>query len=414
MTGRGAGRLFLLVFLLALVEFGQVWFFPGSGGSEAVRRFGGAFRLALWLGAAGVIAAHLARRGPGPMAAALAPYAGFVAWGAVAVLLWSVDRVTGLRALVFWALAAGAAVAAGREVEPRRLARGVALLFGGVALASLALALVRPGDAHTVYGEEVLVRGFFPHKNQLGWFCTVGLLWVLALWREIGPRLSATVLGLLAVAQVAAGSITAQAILVAAAGFAVGLRAAARLWPDGGRAALAVAVGLVLAATATVLLLPALLEPLGRDATFTGRTDVWRHYLGYIDGHGLTGFGTGIFSTVSQMNLDIGGSVPGYEGAQLRSPHNTYLGIVGETGVIGVAAFLLGHLYVVVVAPFRSLSPWPRLAATLAFAILLAGLAEMRDGYSPGVATVALLAARACGLGAGEQAPRRKPAAQAL
>ena len=142
--------------------------------------------------------------------------------------------------------------------------------------------------------------------------------------------------------------------------------------------------------------------------TFTGRTEVWRHYLAAVETRTLTGYGTGVFSTPTVLNLAVGGTVPGQEGAGLHSPHSLYIGILGETGVVGLAAFVLAGLNLAFVAPFGARSPWLRLSGALALAILVAGLAETRDGYAPGVATVALVAARAAAL-AQERATRRSP-----
>ena len=166
---------FLIVLLLALVEFGQAWYYPGGErGVEVTRAFGGAFRLLLWLFALAAILVHVLRRGPRPMLRVLWPFAPFILWGAIVVGFWSVDRITGVRALIFWSLASGLAAAAGHELDPRTLARGVAVLFCTIVAASLALAVILPEAAYTYYGDEFVVRGLFPHKNQLGWYCAVG------------------------------------------------------------------------------------------------------------------------------------------------------------------------------------------------------------------------------------------------
>jgi len=400
---------FLAVLLMALVEFGQVWFYPGGdGGVEATRAFGGAFRMTLWLAAAGVIALHLARCGPGPIARTLWPFAGFVGWGALSVPLWSVDPVTGGRTLVFWGLAAGLAVAAGDTVPPARLARGVAGLFGAVAAGSLLLAVLLPDAAHTLYGDELMVRGLFPHKNQFGWYAAIGLLWTWTLRAEIGAAPVRVLLAILAAGLVVSGSGTALVVLAAAGGYLIGVRLAQGLFPDGGRAALALVAATLVAGLVAFALAPVLLDALGRDPTLTGRTEVWRHYLATVETRTLTGYGTGVFSTPSALNLAVGGTVPGQERAALHSPHSLYIGILGETGVVGLAAFVVAGLYLAFVAPFGARSPWLRLSGALAFAILVAGLAETRDGYAPGVATVALVAARAAALRQ-ERATRRSP-----
>jgi O-antigen ligase len=272
------------------------------------------------------------------------------------------------------------------------------VLFAAVIAASLLLAVVLPEAAHTVYGDTLMVRGLFPHKNQFGWYAAVGLLWTWTLRAEIGRGSVRLLLPLLVAGLLVAGSGTALVVVVAAGGYLLALRLAQALFPDGARGALALAAATLVAAILAALLAPLVLEALGRDPTLTGRTDVWRHYLATVEERSLTGFGTGVFSTKSALNVEVGGTVPGYERAALHSPHSVYIAIVGETGLLGLAAFLLAQLHLAFVAPFRALSPWLRLSGALAFAILVAGLAEARDGYAPGVATVALLAARGAAL----------------
>ena len=272
-------RAVFAVLLMALVEFGQVWFYPaGFDATETHRAFGGAFRMALWLLATAGITLHLTRRGPEPLARALWPFAAYLAWAAIVVLAFSVDRVTGARTLVFWSLAAGLAVAAGDILPPVRLARAVALFFGIVVAASLVLAVVLPDAARTVYGAEFMVRGLFPHKNQFGWFAAVGLLWTWTLRAEVGPGRTRLFLPLLGAGLLVAGSTTALVVTAAAAGYLLGLRAAQALFPDGARAALAFAAASVAAALLVLAMAPFLLHGLGRDPTLTGRTEVWRHY----------------------------------------------------------------------------------------------------------------------------------------
>lgn len=392
----------LAVLLMALVEFGQVWFYPGAEGGEGgegmTRAFGGAFRMTLWLAAVAVILLHLARRGALPMVRALAPFAVFAAWGALVALGFSVDRVTSLRTLVFWSLAAGVAVAAGDAVPAARLARAVALLLGAVVAGSLLLALLLPDAAHTLYGAELMVRGLFPHKNQFGWYAALGLLWTWTLRADIPPGLVRLLLPVFGAGLFVAGSTTAVVVAASAAGYLLGLRLFQALFPDAARAVLALATATLAAALLATVVAPVLLDALGRDPTLTGRTDVWRHYRATIAERTLTGYGPGLFSTRSALNLEVGGTVPGYEREALHSPHSVYLGLVGEVGWPGLAAFVVALLHVAFVAPFRAVSPWLRLSGGLACAILVAGIAEMRDGYAPGVATVALLAARAAAL----------------
>ena len=172
----------------------------------------------------------------------------------------------------------------------------------------------------------------------------------------------------------ASGSKTAAAMLPAVGVYALGARVLPARLPErrprragadlprragGGRGAAGRARGLI--------------ESVGRDATFTGRTEVWRHYLAYLHDRPLTGYGTGILSSDTDINRAIGGAVPGQEAQRLRSPHSLYIGLASETGLIGVVCFVAAHAWVAFVAPFRRVSPWSRTAGALAVAILLAG-----------------------------------------
>jgi O-antigen ligase len=327
----------------------------------------------------------------------LAPFVPFVLWGAV-VVFWSIDPVAGIRALAFWCLAAGLAAAAGLDLPPRSLARGIALLFLAVTVGSLAVAVLAPAAATMAYGDASTVRGLFPHKNAFGWFCALGLIWSVGTRRALGTALAAAVAATMFVGLLASGSKTAAAVLPAVAAYALALALCRNAFPDGGRAAVALILLAAVAALAAIALSPFVVEHVGRDATFTGRTDVWRHYLAYLHERPLTGYGTGILSTDTELNRAIGAAVPGHEAQRLRSPHSLYLGLASESGLIGVAFFVAAHAWVALVAPFGRLASWSSTTGAFAVAILLAGVTEMRDGFLPGTATLLLVAARGASL----------------
>ncbi|HVL19677.1 MAG TPA: O-antigen ligase family protein, partial [Amaricoccus sp.] len=385
-----------LVLLAALAEFGQVWYYPQPDpGLDLTRAFGAAFRTALWVGASATIALHLLRRGPGLALRTLAPFAVFLLWAAAVVGFWSIDRMAGLRALAFWLLAAGLAVAAASELPPRRLAQAVALLFLAVVAGSLVVGLLDPGSGTTAYGDATMLRGLFPHKNAFGWFTALGLVWAVGTRRALGRPLALATAATMATGLAASGSKTAAMMLPAAALYALALRLCLGGLATGARAALGLAIAAALAGLVAALAAPVLIESLGREATLTGRTDVWRHYLAYLHDRPLTGYGTGILSSDTELNRTIGAAVPGHESQRLRSPHSLYIGLASETGLIGLAFFVAAQAWIAFVAPFRRLGPWSRTAGVLAVAILLAGVTEMRDGILPGTATLLLVVARA-------------------
>jgi len=394
--------------LAALAEFGQVWYYPApEPGAELARAFGGAFRMALWLAASAAVLTHLLGRGPHPILRVLGPFVPFLLWGSAVAGFWSIDRTAGIRALSFWSLAACLAVAAASDADPRTLARGIAVALLAIVAASLAIAMLDPAAGVMAYGDAVAVRGLFPHKNAFGWFCALGIVWSVGTRRWLGPALAVAVAGTMAAGLLASGSRTAAATLPVVGAYALAVGLCQRAFPDGARGALAVAVLGALAALAVAVAAPLLIDGVGREATFTGRTDVWRHYLAYLHDRPLTGYGTGILSTDTALNRAIGAAVPGHETQSLRSPHSLYIGLASETGLVGVACFVAAHAWLALVAPFRRLSPWSRTAGALSVAILLAGITEMRDGFLPGTATLLLIVARTVSFRPGRDSPRR-------
>jgi O-antigen ligase len=231
-------------------------------------------------------------------------------------------------------------------------------------------------------------------QNAFGWFCALGLIWTAGTRRALGPALAIAVAATMAAGLLASGSKTAAATLPAVGAYALALAICQRAQPEGARAALALAIVGALAALAAATAAPFLIETIGREATFTGRTDVWRHYLAHLHDRPLTGYGTGILSTDTALNRAIGAAVPGHEAQGLRSPHSLYIGLASETGLVGVAFFVAAQAWIALVAPFRRLSAWSSTAGALAVAILLAGVTEMRDGLLPGAATLLLIVAR--------------------
>lgn len=388
--------LYLLVLCMALIEFGQVWFFDASQHRLITERaFGGQYRALLWLSSLGVIALHLLRGQLVTFASVLAPHLTFMAWAACVSVLWSVSNTTSVRTLIFWAFAAGVAASAGLESSQKALARTVATLFITVAAASLLLAIFVPSAAIAYWYDQPVVRGLFPQKNAFGWFAAMGLVWMIWLRPLIPLLMLLPGLAILTIALLVSGSAAALALAVAVNAYILWCGIATRLFANGALAFVATFLMIVAGLGAAYFTLPILFEAMGRDITLTGRTSVWAHYLGYISDRPLTGFGPGLFTGTGALAVAVGNTIPGFEGEGLFSTHSVYISILGETGPIGLALFVGAIGYLALIVPFRSADRWSHLAAGYAFAILIIGIAETRDGHGPGIATILLLTARA-------------------
>lgn len=399
---------------LAVVVFGPVWYY--RAGETGVIPFPGiqAARALMWLTALFVIGAHVLRFGLGRLIGVLAPFLPFLAWGAVGVL-WSVDPVTSVRGLIFWGLGGGAAAAAALELSLATMARWTCATMVCAVVLSFAMAVLAPNDAFTLYDGVPTLRGLFSHKNLFGWFCALGLVWAWTLRGHLGGRFAVVSCLIFVAGLLVSNSKTSLAAAVIVLVYMALVAVLPRLFGDGARAFLMTLFILFAMAAVLTLIVPALLQLMGRDTNLTGRGDVWRHYLGYILQRPLTGFGTGLFSFDTDLNARIGGTIPGAEEQGLHSPHNTYIGILGETGVIGLGFFVLCHLYIMLVAPFRRLDLWTRLAAAISLGILSAAVSEMRDASALGFATVLILLCRAAAVRSGTcaaMAPRAPAASE--
>jgi len=386
---------FAVALCMALIEFGQVWYFAADDrGLITSRPFGGAYRALLWLTCSLGLGLHVLRNGTIPVLVIIAPALAFMTWGALSMVLWSIDPVISLRTLIFWSFAVGISVAAGYELPPRTIVRTLGTLFVAVLIASALLFLINP-DAATGYWYDTLgFRGLFPQKNLLGWFMAIGLIVLIAQKSHFSTTELVFAIIVLLAGLLLSGSASALVIAIVIIGYMIWLGLITRIFNDGSLAFLVTLIAAMLAICAVLFLLPIILEALGRDMTLTGRTDVWGHYLSYIKRNLTSGYGPGLLSGTSPLTIAIGNTIPGHEAQGLFSAHSIFITILGEVGVVGLCLFMGGLFYVALFQPFQSNDPWSILAAGMAMAILISGITESRDGYVPGIATMILFLAR--------------------
>jgi exopolysaccharide production protein ExoQ len=262
---------------------------------------------------------------------------------------WSVDPETSARRAL--ALTAFTAIACWLVVayEPAALLRRLSWVLMAQLTLSLILALGLPRYAYMPDGH--LLRGIFLHKNVLGQVLVFATVLCLLGWElRFLRRTTALGLGLVVLLAGMAGSASAT-LLVA---FVLVLRFVPRILALPGLAATAVMLllgAIVGAALPTgVLLLEPLLDLLGRDMTFTGRTDLWAYAARMVELRPWLGYGYATFFDLP--------SVATYVTDMLKwsSPnaHNGYLEVALGLGLVGLALvtfFLLGG----VAAALRSL-----------------------------------------------------------
>lgn len=259
----------------------------------------------------------------------------FLAWCALSVL-WSVsvnDSQLEAQRLVLLGVA-GALLGVGLPWLRTLTATALAASVGSAW--SVATSFTSPA---TAYADDGTLKGVFTHGNVLGWVAAVGifalvqvaatsrsrLLWALSL-----PCAAACVAAL-AMAQSATSLLCLLAGLATTMMFGVSRRVdlprRRLLWPTLGL----FLVTVTLATAANVALFT---SAVGRDATLTGRTEIWPRVVEFISQSPWTGHGVGAAWAVGspireQARMQLGGA--------FVAAHDSLLELLLEVGVIGLA-----------------------------------------------------------------------------
>jgi O-antigen ligase len=249
-------------------------------------------------------------------------------------------------------------------------------------------------------------RGLTDHKNTLGQFGALALPFVLAPLAAPCPPRKARALLLMALLILVTIALTRSATSVLLAATALAVFGTARIGDRTGLPTLArLLVGSFLA-IAGLLWADGLFDPfraLSRDATLTGRAEIW----GFVDlcvrQHPWLGFGYRAFPLTDLLRIDPRWGLDSYI---VGSTHNAYLAIVTEIGYLGLAvygAWLLAFL----AGRFPRRDAEARLLAAMVVPVyIISGLTESIAGLAPDLYLAGLLIA--CGpRPASDQIPRR-------
>jgi O-antigen ligase len=397
--------------LLCLVQFSNAWYWPNhneftNGTPRYEKHFGVPFQYGMWVLIACTVGLHAARHGLDRVLVILRPWMLFWLVGVLASVL-GIQPVASLRYSVFWLMMAFSAAVVGAELTPRQTLATVLGSMFVVLAASIVLALLAPGAGTQQYGAKFVWCGVYVSKNQLGWVAALACPMALHGLRD--PRLRTLSGGVLLAAlacMVFSQSKGALVAAVAGLGYVALLSALSRRFSDGLAALLAIGTGLGLVGLVK-LVLPMLLEMLGRDATLTGRTDIWDVYFSAMLQTPWLGQGPGSFTGLSPITEKLAAMLADLGG--IYTPHNMFLGAFGDAGIFGLLAFCASLLYIGVVDPMREGTPWSRAMAGVCMVTIVGGMVEAHEVYSMGVGGFVLVIGRAVLVG---ERPAR-PAAEA-
>lgn len=291
-----------------------------------------------WLTATAVILAVLVVAAAGWRIVAPPALLVFAAWTAVS-FFWSGDPAGSANAIpqvLAFILIGCASARMGSAVVLRGLLAASAVAVA----ASLAVAVFLPaaGRASAFGGAFV---GIYPHRNVLASVAVVGLALALGHVRQAsgthGKAARFLLVALFSVGIAATFSSSAIVISLVLLVGAAGFRIARSIGPLGVLGLLPITlvalVGFV--APAAMRAWEGVAGSLGRDATLTGRTDIWQIVLTLVEDRPLTGYGFG--GVWGGAIGDYVRTIFGYSTA--LSAHSGYLDVLLQLGYVGLLAF---------------------------------------------------------------------------
>lgn len=394
--------------LLCMIQFSNAWYWPthtdfsNTTAPRYEKHFGVPFQYGMWLLITCTAGLHMVRHGVDKILVTLRPWMLFWLVGVLAGVL-GIQPIVSLRYSIFWLVMALSAAVAGVELTPRQVLAAVLGSLFVVLAGSIVLALLAPGAGTQQYGSRFVWCGAYVSKNQLGWVAALACPFGLHGLRD--PRLRTLSAGVLMAALVCMVFSQSKGALVAAVaglGYIALLSILSGRFSDGLAALLAIGTGAGLVGMVK-LVLPMLLEMMGRDATLTGRTDIWDVYFSAMLQTPWLGQGPGSFTGLSAITEKLAAMLADLGG--IYTPHNMFLGAFGDAGIFGLLAFCGVLLYVGVIDPMREGTAWSRAMAGLCVVTIVGGMVEAHEVYSMGVGGFILVIGRAMLVGERSQRP---------
>ena len=330
------------VFMVLAFTQGWVMFLVGPGPGQIDPAISAQVRNVFFPVYAIALGMVVARPGATLMAAVRSPALVVLTLIACASAIWSIDPEVTVRrsiALVFTTLA-GLVIAA-RFTWPRFLEVFATALGITVVLSFLSAFFIK-GYGIMPYEFPGAWRGVWTHKNTLGYYMSVSLVIFIASaianpqrrWVWISCAVGAMALILLSQSK------TSLVSCLIGCG-CLPLIWMARRGPTGAVIAAYVTISGLFAAALALFVFPDLLFSLvGKDATLTGRTQIWSAVMHQIAKRPVTGFGygavwdsTSLWGPLPEMSKE--------QGFTIHEAHNAWLAVWLELGYIGLAGWAL-------------------------------------------------------------------------
>lgn len=261
---------------------------------------------------------------------------------ACASITWSIDPEVTTRRCIAVSFTTLAGLVIGERFAWPRFLEVLATALGITVALSFAAALVIPGYGIMPFDFPGAWRGLWSHKNTLGYYMSVSFMVFIAS-AIANPRRrwlwAAAAVGSLALILLSTSKTSLVSCLLGAC--CIPPMAMTRRGPGWAVVATYLWVSVILGLVALIIVSPDLLLGLvGKDATLTGRTQIWAAVARQIEQRPLGGFGYGaVWDSTSRW-----GPLPWIsrdQGFVVHEAHNTWLGLQLELGYLGLGAWTL-------------------------------------------------------------------------
>lgn len=394
-AGSGIGRIermHMMLICLALIQFSGAWIFPpkkfGSIENVVLEKPGGVlFQYLVWLGIISAIANELVKHSSERIVAVMRPILPMAVIGMLSTLL-GYDPASSFRPYFLWLVMLLCAAVIGLAVRIEHAERGLVIAVLVLALASMFMAIVVPDIGMQADREARVWRGVFPGKNMFGWFASLALVIGLGFIESRRSRLAILLAACGMICTLASGSKGALVMAMSGAGYRLMLPyLIRRVTPPLGFVILVCAF--ILAALASQVLMPFVLEALGRDPSLTGRTDIWAAYFASMLRSPWIGSGLGAYTGLSPFTAVLAAKLANF--GTILTPHNMYLGAFGDVGGIGLLIYVMTLGYFVFVVPLLHQSRAGFTCAGIGFLVMIAGFVETHEIFNAGIGGYCLM-----------------------
>lgn len=293
-----------------------------------------------------------------------------------ASILVSIEPLESLRFSIRFLLLVSFFGIAAMIIRPEKFMRIVIGFFLVSAVANLLYILAIPQYSVMSGIHDGAWRGLFSHKNQFGYFCAYGAV----LCYNLLPRSylfyggMAAIYVLLLLKSQSGGAL---ACAVAGVVFSSALAYNPRLHWQAKAAVLFATVLLVIAITPFYGELSEwVLGFLGKDPTLTNRTDIWNLYLAEFWKSPILGLGANayLFNEAFMARISAGLMIK-----ELVSPHNGYIAILVQVGIVGLALYCLVAARILIagiMGALRAAPQWHKLLVVFTLLHLIRGIGE--------------------------------------